>query len=383
VFFLRTKGPAFTFSHELLSQGLYEIYRRCGDHYQRLEEGEYQAKTIDEKTVEISPLFLTKEEEWMIAVYGEDMLGHKRLGRLIGYDDETFALPPQQRVYGKEFRLLAALGKKYYLFAPDDRREDALLYTVDEKQGKLIIRDAGAFEGAELFLGNYCLYAGDEGNVLPGTDFAQAYSCALLRKGRYREELEETRRRFVQDLNRPATAVTREDYERLIRAIPGLSIHKIRADVSAGENRVRIAIKPNSREDFPQLSETYCRMVREYLAGCRMLSTEIAILQPQYVPIHVKAVIRIRKYAPQAREKIEAAFQTALDGIHSDKSFGETIYIHEIFRDVAALDCVKEILELSLLPGNDGGTVGKSLDILLKSNALSYPGEINLELNTV
>jgi hypothetical protein len=39
-------------------------------------------------------------------------------------------------------------------------------------------------------------------------------------------------------------------------------------------------------------------------------------------------------------------------------------------------------LELSLVPGNDGGSVGKGMDIKLKNNALSYPGELSIELNT-
>lgn len=328
--------------------------------------------------------------EVLIVCRKESVMPHCRLGTLYGFDSQEVELPPGERVYGKDFSLLAEPGDgNCFVFPPECREPGAVTYRVDEERNILIVEDCGDFEGAEIFLGDYGLYLGKDGNVRMGAEFfmrtaggnRKLYSGTKEAAGRYGETLEEVRQRFAADINQPATLVTEKDCELLIRQIPGLSIDRIRAIAIPEKNQISVVIKPNSRDAFPRLSDTYRETVRRYLEKRRMLTTRISIDQPRYVPIHVRGVIRAKRHYKNSRERILEVLQRKLDGLHSRQNFGDTVLFSQVFHELEKLECVSEVLELRLSCGGGGGANPVGLDIRLAKNALSYPGEFMLDIH--
>ncbi len=316
-----------------------------------------------------------------------------RLGRLYGYDEQELELPPFERVLAEEFTIIVAYAAgsgedlTYHMVAPDSTDEDEVKYSISERENVVIIHDCGIYEGAEILLGQYVCYQGNEGNVLADTQFISPLhpdihftSCAVAEKGHYGEDLEEVRKRFALDIQSPATIVTREDCERLLHQIPGLAIHKLNAVVLEERNEIHVVVKPYSLEPFPQLSDIYKRVICEYLEKRRMLTTRIVIEQPVYVPIAAYGMIYIKKHFDHCREDVEELLRQMLDGINSEHSFGETVCFHDIYHALEQLECVEEIYDFTLVSENPAASEVYGLDIRLAHNALYYPGDIVLEL---
>ena len=79
--------------------------------------------------------------------------------------------------------------------------------------------------------------------------------------------------------------VTQEDYEAVIRQIPGLGIHKVRAFApEGGSGGIRVAVKPLSEEPYPHLPAVYARRAIQAeieKEGCWLRG--VILLDPVYV----------------------------------------------------------------------------------------------------
>lgn len=330
-----------------------------------------------------------------VIVYNGKLANRYYLGRVLGYDDQILELP-EKNLAIDSFSILAKRrledGSEIYDFVKPNRRgEGELQYYLYENEGKIQILDAGEFIGAELYLASIAVIRGSEGNIREGNTFiaegiagqaAEFRNPAAGSGGAYMETIEDTRRRYVQDIYKPYTAVSATDYETLVMSTPGLCIHKVKAYMNYERNLVQVAVKPYSLERFPILSRDYRRLIRSRLEQCRLLSTRIEILQPVYLPIQVRCVAYVHKHYDHCREQIEQKLREELDYITGGQEFGQILRFDTIFRKLEQLECVAQIYDLTLTPQNRNLAVCQGADIIPKVNCLCYPGSITLELHT-
>ena len=326
-----------------------------------------------------------------IVAYNEELMRQRTLDTVIGCDDQDIELPVKN-VVPESFTLIAKRvinGEEIYDFVrPGRNKQGDLFYTLDEREGHICIRDAGDFVGAELFICSCAVTMGTEGNVRPGNTFAPVgyetdvkfYNPYVGEGGRLRENLEELTARFTEDLNTPYTAVKKSDYEELVRMIPDLCIHKVRAIADAAKNEVRIVVKPYSDTERSQLTDIYIRKIMDFLDERRVLSTQIKVVQPAYVPVEVVGTIYVRRHYEKCMDEIERVIRKHLDYINSKKNFGDVLKFDALFNEIEDLDCVDHIYELSIKPENAGGVMS-GLDIIPAENALCCTGRIAIELN--
>lgn len=391
------------FRHYLLKNGFLEIYGRQEDspekegkgRYRRYqEETQYRTEYVDSYTRRI--LFDRETPQEILAVCrDESVMAHRRLGVLYGYDDQVIPLPDRERVYPGAFSVLVMEDGEpgdalCHPVKPGDTSPGEVCYSVDERENVLIIHDCGIYEGAGLWLGDYAVYRGEGGNILAGAalvyereeagDFLEFVCCKGASDGSFEEDVTQLQRRFARDVRQPVTMVTQEDCERIVGNIPGLSIHKIGVRPVPDQNEIHIAVKPNSSDPRPMLSQVYIDEIYRYLERYRMLTTRLVIEQPVYVPINVTGVIYVKKHFERCRERIEEMLGKMLDGIHSDAQFGGRIVFYEIYRQLGELDAVDRIHELSLFPDSFRSADMSGMDIVLDFNALYYPGTFRLEL---
>lgn len=324
-----------------------------------------------------------------------EMMLHRKRGILYGYDNQEISLEPFEHVE-QESLLLMLREKKTdkrarctFAALRENPEGEGFFFTYDQEENVLRVKDCGGFEEAEVFLCGCAVYEGENGNVREKNEFLldkfkQKISFQNPEKGRggvFPETVKRAAERFAEERNLPESAVTAEDYEYLVKNIPGLCIHKVKAVMDRRKNQVALYVKPYRKDKFPGLPLHYKEMIYDYLDKRRLLTTRIEIFAPVYLPIDVQAAIYVKQYFKNSRAAIEAAIRKELDYTEGNKGMGETVYFNQVLHAVEALDCVEYIYDFKLMPGDSSRAVRSGMDIKLGEGCLCYPGEISLELN--
>ena len=408
-----TKGTVLAFegaeeiliNHYLLQMGRFFVYVKEADgcyhpYYENSPVRGYSVKRESAGQVRISfaieklyaPI-VGQEKGILINICKEDLLVHRQLGIVYGYDYQKISLLPIQKIWKDRLCIIAECknenGVTCHFARPKSGQSKDLVYQYLEEENAIEILNGVEFEGAKLYLAECVLYEGAEGNVRPGNEFEitcglnkfNCYHYASDDRGLDTESVEDVRKRFVKEVYGTTSLVTNEDCEQLVRRIPGLSVHKVKAITDLQKNSVTIVLKPNSKEALPKVSVLYRNIVSRYLEQYRMLTTRILVEEPMYVPIDVHAVVYMEKYFTNGKAQIERKLRELLDYTKDRGNFGDLISYREIYHEIEALDCVKEIYELNLIPQNQYAVSRVGLDYRLKENCLCYPGMISVELN--
>ncbi len=330
-----------------------------------------------------------------VVCYDDEMIHHRLLGPVYGYDRQVVELEQVENVLPEGFLVAVETqeqdGETAYRFvAPGETGPDGFSYHLRSKEAQLVI-DEPAGGGRSLLLAGCAVTQGARGNLRPcamleerggydGTEVVSRYFCPTPGRGGITyESVEELRRRFSAGMRRPSVAVRAEDWEALVRQTPGLCIHKVNTISDTSGSLVRIAVKPYTEESFPRLSPAYLRQLKSFLEPRRMLTTRFEICQPRYVPISVNATLSIRGMVSHAHAAAEKLLRELLDHVNGPEDFGGWVRFNEIYQSLSALPFVDAVDALNLYPENRGGVMLGS-DIRLEDDSLCYPGSIRLTL---
>lgn len=329
----------------------------------------------------------------MLVLRQPERLPGDRIGRIYGYVGETLSLHPLCHILRDDFLLSACLeipdgGEKYQFYEPETKERGGLKYTLLEEEGAIRIEDAGVYEEAVLSLCTCAVHRGDAGNIRAGNGFSLSpaeekpafYNPFTGSGGREEEKTEAMGRRFAADIRRSTRLVTQEDYEAVIRQIPGLGIHKVRAFApEGGSGGIRVAVKPLSEEPYPRLPAVYRRAIQAEIEKRRMLAARVILLDPVYVPVDVSGTVLIKPFYDNAETQVEGALIALLDCVSTERPFGSVLSFHEICRALEALDCVAEVSRLVLRPRIQDNVQIRGGDIRMQESSLCHPGRLELE----
>ncbi len=333
-----------------------------------------------------------------VICYDNEMIHHRVLGSVYGYDNQTIQIDLVENVLADSLLLMIEKEGRdgdyeYWFVSPDEAGHDGFKYHLKSKEAQIIIDEPGC-GGCRLYIAHLATTEGALGNLragtvleerggYDGTDVEASYhSPAYGRGGVSQESAEDLRRRFSAGMQKTFVAVTAEDYETLVKRTPGLCIHKVRAVASGKDNLVKIAVKPHTEEMLSRLSDEYLSKIRAYLEPCRLVTTRYEICQPRYAQIGVKASISIRGMASYAQEEAEKLLKEALDYINGPQNFGEGVRFNEIYQKLISLPFVEAVDSLNLYPENRDATLVGS-DISVGNDCLCYPGTVQLILRGV
>ena len=329
-----------------------------------------------------------------IVSYNQEMMYGYDLGVVYGYDDQEIVLPAKH-IVKESFSIIVMhqndKGENVYHFVrPSSGKKGELQYTLLENEGILVINDAADFIDARIFLGGCAVSNGAEGNIRAGSRFipmGEENEILFInpvegKGGCYSETTAEVRQRLIEDLREHYTAVEAQDYENLVRTTPMLCIDKVKAVRDDVQNCIKIAVKPLSPTPFSKLSKIYENAIMNRLEQARLLTVDIEIQQPVYVPVYVKGTIYVKPHYTGSKQQIEDVIRRELDYISTNRNFGEQFHFDTLFQKIEELSCVRYVYELSVSSQNSIHAVQKGLDIYPKDYCLLYPEEIILELNT-
>lgn len=363
-----------------------------GRYYRKKNKGNHQIEFLFDKD-EFGYAPANVKTPIKIVTYNEEIMKQYYLGEVYGYDNQEIELPVKH-VVTETFCIIARRedaegGYLYDFLKPNKMDEKKMSYYLYENEGKIVIREAGDYVGATLFIGSVAVISGEDGNIRKGNHFISAETKLIYTNpakgegGRYQESIEQVRRRFIKDLNTPQTAVIMSDYEKIIKEIPGLCIAKANAWFDDARNEVQIVVMPKLEQDFPKMSDVYRKVIEEYLDAKRLLSTTIRIGQPVYVPVNVAGKIYVKSHFQNCDSIIHNAIRLEVDYIHGTKNFGEVLRFDRIFHALDTLECVSYVSELSIVPARLEFVSLEGADLVPKENCLLYPGTISIEIYQV
>jgi len=202
---------------------------------------------------------------------------------------------------------------------------------------------------------NYVIGGGKKGNVAPNTitkaitsidRLKVIYNEKAMSGGAERESIEDAVRRGPQQFRSGGRAVTAADYEAHARLF---GVAKARARAK-GWNRIELTIAPAGGA---QPSDTLKQDLRAYFDPIRMISSNIEIVDPTYVPIIVRAAVEVEPYFFQSQ--IEERVRTALKALWAfdEVNFQDTLYISKIYEAIEAIEGVAGVNVSWFVRGDD------------------------------
>jgi hypothetical protein len=328
-------------------------------------------------------------KEVKVVIYNEEMMKQYHLGMVQGYDNQEIKLPIKD-IIPETFSVIAEYTdskgiKKYNFVKPDEKGTDALVYELDESEGVMLIKSAGSFVNAELYLGSLAVTHGTKGNIDAGKKFTtEGYkeisfiNISPGKGGKKKDSLQELKEQFAKKVNSQEVAVTAYDYERIVKNTPGLCINKVKAVADVDTNTVDIVVVPSDGAKFPRLSDTYRKIILGHINRYRPMLTRVNIVKPEYVAVDVNLNVRVKPHYMECESMIDEVIREQTDYINAEHGFGEVLQYERLYHAVSSLDCVAEIIELEISARNNALAKKQELNIKPEERCLLYPGNINI-----
>jgi predicted phage baseplate assembly protein len=231
----------------------------------------------------------------------------------------------------------------------------------------------------------------DQGHVPTGTEFSSVLSSpSSMHAINYFPSVSGVRGQTIavafaharKDMKEPYKGVSSLDIEHIAISTPGLRVSRAKAFSSfEEENTVVVIVVPFSFDKMPLPSKGFLDTVCCHLDKHRLLTTQLRVIEPQYVGIDVYAVVSVKSRANP--ENVNNRVAIALDNFLSPISrkpeqnawpFGRDVFrsnFIELMEDVEGLECVIELILTGV--GNPMNFEKNSLgDVLIKNNSLVY-----------
>ncbi|WP_309120043.1 putative baseplate assembly protein [Paenibacillus sp.] len=285
----------------------------------------------------------------------------------------------------------------------DRSRPDSRHYALDDAEGELRFSDGerGAVPPASGFpnirviglrVGGGAIGNVKEGQIRFADDPTVAESITIenvrpAEGGAEPETTGEALRRVQRGVLTPDCGVTEDDIERLVLAIPGIAVSRVKAipgfrpgirdypeERTLGD--VTVVVEPRSRREAAKPSAGFLQTVRNYLEPYRLLTTKFHVVPPEYVKVSVRAIVVVD---PRYEAK-ERRVHEAIDRWFARWDFGRSVYKGDVYDAIHSVPGVVYIQDVWLMA--DGKDVFKEEggDVRIPPNGLVVSGAHEIEL---
>ncbi len=206
------------------------------------------------------------------------------------------------------------------------------------------------------------------------------------------ETLAEAKLRAPQLLKSRCRAVSTEDFEHLARQAAAieraraLPLHHPDFPGVKVPGVVTVIVVPESDSDRPMPSAGTLRTVCEYLEQRRLLTTELYVVAPTYLPVSVDVELVADRHADllRVRQEVEAALDGyfhALTGGDDGRGwpFGGDVYYSHVYQRVLAVEGVERIARLQV--SVDRIVTPECTDVCVPDGVLLYSTEHSIEID--
>lgn len=256
---------------------------------------------------------------------------------------------------------------------PSDR-----CFVVDEDQGTVRFGDGrhGMPPEGRIRLLSMEETRGGDGGVKAGTELfwqgrggIRFLAGRELTRGRSRETVQEALFRLGSGDGGGERAVTAEDYERIVKATPGLIVYSCKVlDEGQQDNQAVIVVRPgDGRRNLP-LSSGYGENILKNLDSRRLIGTRIRLCAPEYIEVRVylevSAMPQYREAGEMVKETVRAWFERL------GASFGEPVSYGALYGLIDSMPCVRRLKVLNLEARNAGVGRNQGGDLIPPANGV-------------
>lgn len=176
--------------------------------------------------------------------------------------------------------------------------------------------------------------------------------------GDERESLDDVKLRAGHDIRSRQRAVTLEDFEHLVESMAGVRaarVHARRTDTDAGGRGIEVTVVPRSRSARPRPTEPMLDAVATHLDERRLVTTDVQVVAPTYLPVMIDVDLRaddgaqLRRIKQAVRRKLTDYFDP-LDGGRDGAGwpFGRDIYYSEVLGRLMTVDGVRRVVSATM-----------------------------------
>lgn len=340
-----------------------------------------------------------------IICYNDYLSSTKMQDEVYGFDNQIITLKNMDGIVDSEFNLMLQVvddnGVESFYNVNDNETMPLIKYKLNSLKNEIEILEVNISGDINIVITDCVLSKGRGGNVRKGeinkvlslkknvmnnnqfenVDEMKVKNLYESTGGRDRETIDDVVLKIVEDISSTHALVTKKDYETKVFEVPGISVHKVKAICDSSRNNISIIVKPNSVNPLPVLTDEYKKVISKYIDKFRLITTQVNIISPAYVPINVTGNIYIKPNYKNADQIIKNLIQQELDGINTNKDFGCTIIYGDLYSKIENLNCVDIIDYFSLEPVSSYAIKQLNSNIILDKNALGYMGDYDITIN--
>lgn len=192
--------------------------------------------------------------------------------------------------------------------------------------------------------------------------------------GKKNESVMDAQKRNIDSIGSSKRALTIEDYEKIVKATPGLIFKNVTIlpgfsanSISQGGNQKIITIAARCAGQT-YLPKCYIKNIKNHVEKYRLLGTKVEVIGPEYIDIIVNAKIFVNSsFKPKDmifENKIESFFKRV------NSKMGQPIFCGELFGEVEKLKCVSFIEYLKIIPIGAKDKKTEEQNILIPPNGI-------------
>lgn len=283
-----------------------------------------------------------------------------------GMPNQQFFLP-DHNVLGSSFGIWIEESQAYYIpwFPVSDfgkaGKQDRC-YVIDEEAGILKFGNGkqGRMPKGKIEIISYAVCAGSNGNIQKDQisgfyherKTVRIYNPFPATGGKKPESVNDCLGRYEENNKIKNRAVTREDYEEIIKKTPGLRIKKVKVFPSEmKENSLEIVVQPFTNRKRILKGNAYDKNIIHLLEKRKMLGTHIIIKKPEYIDIFIQLEVMVKSRYLEVEKRIEEHIRKYFD---EQMDFGKTIVYSRVFGYIDTLPETAAICSLEIQAGGKG-----------------------------
>ena len=285
----------------------------------------------------------------------------------------------------------------------DAARPEDCWYVLDRTLGRITFGDGLhgkiPLKGSNIQV-SFCIGGGTEGNVPANSvstvegqlkDLISVFNPKAAEGGAPEETIDEAVIRARRELQKCRRAITSEDYETLALQTPGVKIKRAKAvpmyhpaHAERIFNVVTVVIVPENSTPGSDPSPAILGTVQNYLDRRRLLTTEVFVKMPEYIPVSVKAdVMPLSGQDPTTiLKRVQQRIREFLDPfIGGDDGagwpFGRSVYLSEIYNLIDGVNGVDYVDAVFQKKGNGDWICG---DVDIPVLGLVYADAVGINI---
>ena len=199
--------------------------------------------------------------------------------------------------------------------------------------------------------------------------------------GRDTESIEHASARAAEIFSNPYRAVSKKDYENIVKSTPGLMFTNVKilpnympGEDTSKQNCVTIAVRWNRKVGLT-LPKSFEQNIMNHINKYRLINTHVKVISPEYIGLIISGKIVVDSFYREEDKTIEKEIKRFIKNMNED--LGRTLHFGDVFGMIDKLKYVSRLDNLRIVPVGNFIQKNVSEDIIIPPNGVYYVEKID------